>query len=152
MCVLLSGDVSTCTWLKNSCSKQSSQGSATDIGLASLEMSLTFIMIFISCTQKTQHGAFYLIITEIADLRSEMCFTWRWNRREHLYHFFVLLVGEVELRLQTSELSQDVVVSHHVGGQNASERDQYISFIYYKVKRGQEVTSPHLIMPPRMSL
>lgn len=40
------------TWLKNSCSRQSSQGSATAIGLASLEMSLTFTMIFISWKQE----------------------------------------------------------------------------------------------------
>lgn len=42
------------TWLKNSCSRQSSQGSATAIGLASLEISLTFTMIFISWEQEPQ--------------------------------------------------------------------------------------------------
>ena len=36
------------------------------------------------------------------------------------YHFFVVLVGEVEHRLHDFELVEDFVVSRHVGGQDAS--------------------------------
>lgn len=46
------------TWLKNSCSRQSSQGSATSMGRASLEMSLTLIRIIISCKNR-ENGSFH---------------------------------------------------------------------------------------------
>ena len=49
------------TWIKNSCNRQSSQGSATSIGLASFDTSDTFIIICINCNKmkiKTQSNLF----------------------------------------------------------------------------------------------
>ena len=48
-------EVNIGTWLKNSCSRQSIHGSATCIGLASLEMSDTFISTSNSCVDKSKH-------------------------------------------------------------------------------------------------
>lgn len=39
-----------------------------------------------------------------------------------LYHFLVVLVGEVKHRLHGSELVENFVVSRHVGGQNTPEK------------------------------
>ena len=105
------------TWLKNSCSRQSSHGAATAIGRASLEMSLTFTMIFISCRRTIRGENVHAVIE-----RQKVSEGFR--RFKVLYHVLVLLVAEVEHRLDGPELVEDLVVLSHVGGQDASAHTQ----------------------------
>ena len=59
----------------------------------------------------------------------------KWICRVLLHHFLVVLVGEVENRLHDFELVEDLVVSRHVGGQNAPEDGN----IHWAVKRKRNV-------------
>lgn len=76
-----------------------------------------------------------------------------------LHHFLVVLVGEVEHRLHDFELVEDLVVSRHVGGQNAPADGNIHGTVKKKKKRlhhggrerGSELKS-HLIIPPRICL
>lgn len=75
-----------------------------------------------------------------------------------LHHFLVVLVGEVEHRLHDFELVEDLVVSRHVGGQNAPADGN----IHGTVKRkrnvfimeeeNEDLMKSHLIIPPRICL
>lgn len=72
------------TWIKNSCNRQSSQGSATSIGLASFDTSETLIIICINCNKmkiKTQSNLFsFRQIT-----RTLLCsYSWRPKSRKHV--------------------------------------------------------------------
>lgn len=52
-----------------------------------------------------------------------------------LHHFLVVLVGEVEHRLHDFELVEDLVVSRHVGGQNAPADGNIHGTVKKKKKR-----------------
>lgn len=98
------------TWLKNSCSRQSSQGSATAMGLTSLEMSLTFTMIFISWGG----GGEQRPLNEGVRRRAP-------GGGDYAHHFLVVFVGEVENGLDAFELVENFVVPRHVRRQDAPE-------------------------------
>lgn len=52
-----------------------------------------------------------------------------------LYHFLVVLVGEVESGLQDFELVENFVVSRHVSGQDTSGGENIILLMFELNKR-----------------
>lgn len=83
------------------------------MGRASLDISLTLIRIIISCTHTTLKTQILNSITLL--IVFGLCL--------HLlssHHFSVLLAGEVKSRQDGLELVENLVVSRHVSGQDAS--------------------------------